>query len=247
MNEAIEAKVLGGKLHNLALEDTTIETFVNQSDQAGMASTGVLAAALGLSGQAAGMVAMSLDEMRELVVKASFDVAGERVEALLWNFPYYEGTEVQVVVDGLTASGAHMGFAVVAPTEGTGVFYPHVSAGRIAHRKRVIKWSAIAGGVISSFTYFLILITAFFAGNVRGQELSNLMSITALGAGAFFLITLIIGYRLGRRFDVFISMAEKIFLALGWKDIERIDLRKVTKQKRKPTDPPALGDTFFRY
>jgi len=42
-------------------------------------------------------------------------------------------------------------------------------------------------------------------------------------------------------------MAEKIFLALGWKDIERIDLRKVTKQKRKPTDPPALGDTFFRY
>ncbi|PPU92215.1 hypothetical protein XpopCFBP1817_12540 [Xanthomonas populi] len=55
------------------------------------------------------------------------------------------------------------------------------------------------------------------------------------------------GYRIGTKFNTFVNMAERIFWALGWKDVQHIDLRKITKRKRKPSDPPALGDTFFRY
>ncbi|AKO19115.1 putative type VI secretion system effector [Xanthomonas oryzae] len=240
-------KVLHGEIRNLSLIDTTIETFISQSDQAKMASTGAVAAALGLGGQAAGMVAMSMEEMREPVVKAIFDVDGQRVEALLWNFPYYEGTKVQVVVDGLTDNGAHMGFAVVAPAEGTGVFYPHVSAGRVAHRWNVLKWSVIAGGGASIFGFLVGAFLFFFAGGARGWGLIHSVLYLALSCLIFFLISLVIGFRMGRRFGVFVSMAERIFSALGWKDVQRINLREITKKKRKPTDPPALGDTFFRY
>nr|WP_154298252.1 hypothetical protein [Xanthomonas oryzae] len=87
----------------------------------------------------------------------------------------------------------------------------------------------------------------FFAGNVRGEQLAHFLIYSSVAVCILFLITLVIGYRMGRRFDVFVSMAERIFSALGWKDVQRINLREITKKKRKPTDPPALGDTFFRY
>ncbi|AKO19114.1 putative type VI secretion system effector [Xanthomonas oryzae] len=248
MNDQLSTvKVLRGKISKLVLEDTTIETFISHSDRERMASAGVMAAAFGLSGQAAGMVAMSMEEVREPVVKASFDLDDQHVEALLWNFPYSEGTNVQVVVDGVTDSGAHMGFAVLAPEEGTGVFYPHVSAGRAAHRFNVLKWSVIGGGGVTLFGACVGLLLFFFAGGARGEFFLQLLSVTFMGGGLFFLVSLIIGYRIGAKFNIFVNMAERIFSALGWKDVQHIDLRKITKRKRKPSDPPALGDTFFRY
>ncbi|AJQ83522.1 hypothetical protein AZ54_13670 [Xanthomonas oryzae pv. oryzae PXO86] len=42
-------------------------------------------------------------------------------------------------------------------------------------------------------------------------------------------------------------MAEPIFTLLGWNDVRNVDLRKITKAKKKPTDPPAMGDSYFRY
>ncbi|UXW14504.1 hypothetical protein IXO221_009165 [Xanthomonas oryzae pv. oryzae] len=56
-----------------------------------------------------------------------------------------------------------------------------------------------------------------------------------------------LGYRIGRRFSSFIEMAEPIFISLGWTDVKNINLREITKLKRKPTDPPAMGDSYFRY
>ncbi|QBN96817.1 hypothetical protein BRL94_19670 [Xanthomonas oryzae pv. oryzae] len=54
-------------------------------------------------------------------------------------------------------------------------------------------------------------------------------------------------YNIGSRFTPFIEMAEPIFTLLGWKDVKNINLRKITKEKKKPTDPPAMGDSYFRY
>ncbi|MGX8283777.1 hypothetical protein [Xanthomonas oryzae] len=60
----LQAQVLSGRLSNVKLRNATAEVFFRQDDSEGMAATGVVAAALGLSGAAAGMVAMSLDERR---------------------------------------------------------------------------------------------------------------------------------------------------------------------------------------
>ncbi|RBC29120.1 hypothetical protein BRM89_23705, partial [Xanthomonas oryzae pv. oryzae] len=34
---------------------------------------------------------------------------------------------------------------------------------------------------------------------------------------------------------------------LEWENVKNINLRKITKEKKKPTDPPAMGDSYFRY
>ncbi|RBB96746.1 hypothetical protein BRO03_12260, partial [Xanthomonas oryzae pv. oryzae] len=35
--------------------------------------------------------------------------------------------------------------------------------------------------------------------------------------------------------------------SLEWENVKNINLRKITKEKKKPTDPPAMGDSYFRY
>ncbi|MGX8280283.1 hypothetical protein ACWM4H_00030 [Xanthomonas oryzae pv. oryzae] len=70
--------------------NTTAEVFFRDNDREGMAATGAIAAALGLSGTAAGMVASSMDEMKEPVCKVNFDLNEMHVQALLWNWPFRE-------------------------------------------------------------------------------------------------------------------------------------------------------------
>jgi len=53
--------------------------------------------------------------------------------------------------------------------------------------------------------------------------------------------------RIGSRFTRYARMADSIFKSLGWPKAQRINLRRITKQKRQPGDHPALGDTYFRY
>ncbi|MGX8285542.1 putative type VI secretion system effector [Xanthomonas oryzae] len=79
--------------------NTTAEVFFRAGDREGMAATGAAAAALGLSGAAAGMVAMSMEEMSEPVSQVSFELDGILVNALLWNWPFKEGDEVKAVVE----------------------------------------------------------------------------------------------------------------------------------------------------
>jgi hypothetical protein len=38
-----------------------------------------------------------------------------------------------------------------------------------------------------------------------------------------------------------------IFKALEWADVKNIDLRALEKGAKRSEDPPALGDSYFRY
>ncbi|WP_428949480.1 hypothetical protein ACQR52_12040 [Xanthomonas oryzae pv. oryzicola] len=79
------------------------------------------------------------------------------------------------------------------------------------------------------------------------QIVSRICGALFRGSLGVFAIFLWVGYSIGKRFLPFIEMAEPIFKLLGWKDIGNINLRKITKEKKKPTDPPAMGDSYFRY
>ena len=235
-------QVISGTIRNLSVENITAEVFFRQGDREGMAATGALAAAMGLSGMAAGMVSMSAEETREPVTKVSFDLDGKLVEALLWNWPFKEGDQVQVVVEPL--GDKFIGFAVLDPQERIIVLYPHVSSGNIAHWKVVIKIASITGGIMNFILCCLVLLGDF---SVNGGSVKGIIKILGLVGGAGILLYAWLGYRIGRRFLIFTKMAEKIFLALGWKNVRNINLRKITKSKRKPSDPPAMGDSYFRY
>lgn len=94
-----QAQVLSGILENVKIKNTTAEVFFRRDDSERIAATGVVAAALGLSGAAAGMAAMSMDEAKEPVCQVSFDLGDKHVEGMLWDWPFKEGDEVQVVVE----------------------------------------------------------------------------------------------------------------------------------------------------
>ncbi|AXQ08857.1 putative type VI secretion system effector [Xanthomonas oryzae] len=242
-HEKSDACIITGTLSNVKLENTTAEIFFSASDQGGMAATGAVAAALGLSGAAAGMVAMSMEEMKEPVSKVSFDVGGRHVEALLWNWPFKEGDEVQVVAEP-TKGGGYIGFAVLDPKEKIIVLYPHVSAGGRAHWKNVFKISSMVTSVI------IFLMLAFMVVAYTFSKEMKFEAVYIVGGGASLIMLAIatwVSYRIGNRFTPFIEMAEPIFTLLGWKDVKNINLRKITKGKMKPTDPPAMGDNYFRY
>ncbi|WP_434031761.1 putative type VI secretion system effector [[Pseudomonas] boreopolis] len=135
-----------------------------------MAATGALAAAMGLSGMAAGMAAMSVEEMSEPVTKASFDLDGKHVDALLWNWPFKEGDEIQVVAEP-TNDGRYTGFAVLDPKERIIVLYPHVSAGSKVHWKSVSKISLLSGGI---GVFITLIILAALETSMGGNAFDNL-------------------------------------------------------------------------
>ena len=235
-------QVISGTIRNLSVENITAEVFFRQGDREGMAATGALAAAMGLSGMAAGMVAMSAEETREPVTKVSFDLDGKAVEALLWNWPFKEGDQVEVVAE--LSADKFIGFAVLDSKEKIIVLYPHLSAGNLAHWKGVIKISFITGVVATLIMCALLGFGNFY---IYGWNINGFIEIIGIGVLAGVCVFSWLGYRIGRRFTLFTKMAERIFTALGWNNVSNINLRKITKSKRKPSDPPAMGDSYFRY
>nr|WP_242841049.1 putative type VI secretion system effector [Xanthomonas oryzae] len=160
------ARVLSGTLSNVKVKNTTAEIFFRAGDREEMASTGVVAAAMGLSGAAAGMVAMSMEEISEPVCQVSFEIEGKHVEALLWNWPFKDGDEVQAVVEP-APGGGYTGFAVADAAEKIIVLYPHVSAGLSAHWRRVAKFAFLAAlGVNAVMT---VLLLAIYASTENGK------------------------------------------------------------------------------
>ncbi|HEL3814851.1 MAG: hypothetical protein KH046_15640 [Stenotrophomonas maltophilia] len=56
-----------------------------------------------------------------------------------------------------------------------------------------------------------------------------------------------VGISIGYRFHRFARLADGIFGSLGWGDSKNVNLRRITKLRKSPSDPAALGDTYFRY
>ena len=241
-NNEAEFKLLNGTIRDLVLKTTTIEFLFSGADQPKMAGAGSLAAALGLSGIAAGMATMSSEEIREPVTNATFYLNDIKVMALLWAFPFKEGDDVQVVAE--PSEGYYIGFAVLNPKEKIIALYPHVSAGSKAHWKNVIKLSSVVGGAAAIFGGTMGLLSLAAVGD---EPLSKSLPFVGLCMIAVMCLFFLIGCRIGRRFIKFTKMAERIFLSLGWKNVGDINLRKITKIKIKPEDSHLIGDRCFRY
>uniref|UniRef100_UPI003D9FF261 putative type VI secretion system effector n=1 Tax=Xanthomonas oryzae TaxID=347 RepID=UPI003D9FF261 len=124
------------------------------------------------------------------------------------------------------------------------VLYPHVSAGTAAHWKNVAKYVAYAAIILN---LVLVLFLSLLYVTTDDGSLEFLLKAGGMTMLCVLALCAWVGYRLGNRFTPFIEMAEPIFTLLGWKDVKNINLRKITKEKKKPTDPPAMGDSYFRY
>ena len=235
-------RVLSGVMHNLKVEITTIDSFHGEELRQRTALVGTLSAAAGLSGLAAGMVAMSMDEVREEAFALTFELGGEVVRAVLWGNPFQEGDEVQVVAE--EADGYMRAFAVLRPSDRIIALFPHVVSGRSAHNQTTIRgllWMSVVVAIAA-----VVLLTFFWAIG-GGGEVGMLMVIIGFVIFGGIAIFSLIGWSVSRKYLPFVMMAEIIFTSLGWKDVDKINLRKMTMESIRPEDPPALGPFYFRY
>jgi hypothetical protein len=235
-------EVIHGKASNATVEGVLVNTLGRTGDREGMAATGVIAAAMGLSGAAAHMAASSMEEMEEPVAKVSFELSGQPVEGLLWRWPFKEGDQL-TAIGNRVPGGGFVALAVMNEADRIITLYPHVSAGRHAHWWRVFRYSFSVSVLAIFVALAFICITLLPMGDSEAKQLRVIALGSLTGFGFFGWI----GYSLGRRFTPYTRMAEAVFTAIGWSDVKWVNLRADVKKLREPGDPPALGDSYFRY
>ena len=235
-------RVLVGTMRSLKVEVTTVDAFQGEELQKRSALAGTLAAAAGLSGLAAGMVAMSMEEMREEAFALTFQLGDEEVRAVLWGNPFQDGDEVEVVAE--EADGYMRAFAVLRPRDRIIALFPHVVSGRSAHIKTTIRgllWMSLAVVIVTN------VVLAFFWVLGGGGDLPMLIVTIGVVILAVVAIFSLIGWNVSRKYLPFVKMAEIVFTSVGWKNPEEINLRKKTMISIRPDDPSALGPFYFRY
>ena len=232
--------LLKGGLHNVVVADIELDLIFSSADRNSAAATGVAAAAMGLSGLAAGALDAALADEKLPMKKVCFELDGKKVHALLWDFPFKDGDIVEVVAE--RDEGGYRAFAVACPANRIIAVYPYSTSGVLAHLINSAR-------IFSYFCIFVIVpfcLLIFFVFPPGRDGASLLDFILAVGAVSVVFFG-VIAANLSRKLFPFSRMAERIFTTLGFADVRRVNLRRLTKKLRRPDDPPALGDTYFRY
>ncbi|PPV04057.1 putative membrane protein [Xanthomonas bromi] len=231
-NSNAHFKVLSGTLRNVIVTNTTSETLFREGEgERDEMATACLAA-------------MPMEDKSEPVCQVSFELDGKNVVALLWNWPFKEGDEVKAVVEPVKGFG-YIAFAVLDTKENIIVLYPHVSMGRgRAHWVHVYKKAIIRTCSINLWAFMAVFVLYWL---VDTAEFKKLLIAGLIWFLVIFIMCVRFGYKSGYRFTPFVEMAENIFTALGWRDVRDINLQNTTKAKKKPNDPPAMGESYFRY
>jgi hypothetical protein len=63
----------------------------------------------------------------------------------------------------------------------------------------------------------------------------------------FFVMVGLIAFRISRMYMDSVFMAEAIFRTFGWQDVEKIDLRKTSRENPGQYKIPGFGEHYFRY
>ena len=209
------------------------------SDQTGMGMVAIAAAALGQAGAASGLLVQSSD-VEEAAYQVSFTLDGKPASGWLWFAPFGNGDEVDVAARW---QGDHYEvMAMVRPSERTVALYPHLSRGRKAHWKAVWKiwfWgvTVFGGGATALIVAGALILDGFD---------KVILYVGALMICVFYVFFAFPALQIGFQRMKFVKVAERAFRALGWKDVENINLVKSSKPRR-PDDPPELGTFYFRY
>ena len=227
-------------LSDLRVERGHASFVFTPTDQTGMGMVAVAAATLGQAGAASGLLVQSSD-LEEAAYRVSFTLDGKPASGWLWFAPFRNGDEVDVVARW---QGDHYEvMAMARPSDRTVALYPHLSRGRKAHWKAVWKiwfWGmTIFGG---GAAFLGVFITSIINKEFEIDFL-YVMSVVLLGGYIFFVLPAL---QIGSQRMKFVKVAERAFRALGWKDVENINLVKSSKPRRSD-DPPELGTFYFRY
>lgn len=204
-------------------------------------TTATAASAMNTGASGMGLLGMvgNADEQADWV---EFELDGNQVQGWLWMMPMHNGDIVEVVAE-LTEKNRYVAYAVKRDADKLLAVYPHATAGRKAHYRKSAKawlWCALLASLISTFLFVM-----------QGQSNDLLNNHTCLYLANLFALSVpfsaVIAFRVSRKLMGFVWLAEVIFRAFGWPNVENIDLRQTSKENRREDKLPDFGHLYFRY
>jgi hypothetical protein len=243
--ETSPTRLLNGHIQNLRKTRRHQDFFFTAADRAKMGATAIAAGLAGLGGVATGLSGMSMDTTEEADL-LEFELDGMPVRAWVWRSVFNEGDEVEVVAE--QAETHWQGYGLYRVVDEIVALHPHCSRGRYAHYR--------AAFMIYLKCMIPLLIAAFGMVFIAGYSTDGSKSLMVLwsalptlmvGALAASAIYGVIAYRVTRKMMGFVKLAEGIFEGFGWRNVKSIDLPAITRKRKKPGEPAALGVLYFRY
>ncbi|MEX3958337.1 putative type VI secretion system effector [Trinickia sp. EG282A] len=237
----ISTVLLCGRIANLQRSRRSHDFVLSQAQQWQVSVTGLGAAAMGMGAAGIGLINMAAnsDEEADWV---EFELDGKHIEGWLWMMPMRNGDKVEVVAQQ-AGENQYLAFAVRRESDDLLAVYPHATAGRKAHYKnmmRIMLWTFC-------IVYPISIVAFYLAGNGFGGDPVGFFSDMTLYGAAGLIVLIAIFYRTGRKLMSFAHLAETIFRAYGWPDVEKIDLRKTSRENRRENKLPNYGNYYFRY
>jgi len=207
---------------------------------------GASAIAAGMAGMGGAGIAIATLDSSEIADYVEFTLNGETVRGWFWRFPFRDGDTVDLAAyrdgDGWTAYGGRR------DSDSLVAVYPHCFEGRRAHYRSTFRFWGIWVGGIFVFMMFMDAVLALFRG-----ELSIQGQLEAYGIYAVYLLPALLAvfgflaWRGGRKTEGFAQVAETVFKVFGWTDPGGINLRAISKQKRREGDGRDYAVRYFRY
>jgi len=216
--------------------------FISTTDQhTQIGITAIIATAMGMGAQAAGMVG-SAGNKAEKAHWLEFELDGKKIQGWVWKMPLGTGDNVEVVAEH-TGGDCYTAYGIKRVDDGLVAAYPHVVAGR-----KVLYRNSIRGWLWFSVIAFLLSMLIFVTDGGFGVllEEDTLFVMPRLFA-MWFLVVGAIAFRISRLYMESVCMAEAIFNTFGWPDVEKIDLRKTSKENPGDYKIPGFGEHYFRY
>jgi hypothetical protein len=198
----------------------------------GAALTGNSATALGV---------MRVEDPTARADWVEFSIDGKMVKGWIWSAPFGDGDVVEVVAH--PQGEMYSLVAICREKDGVVALYPHVIYGRSAYIKRLIRCAGV---------FFLVLFfvwVALLSWVMSGSYFDAMVSSMGINLAAIIFTVATVGawarYITMRSFCV---MAEKIFDALGWENVKKINLKKTSKLKAVPLDKQneEYGEYYFK-
>ena len=216
--------------------------FISAKDQhKQIGITAIVATAMGMGSQAAGMVG-SAGNRAEKAHWLEFELEGKKIQGWVWKMPLGTGDNVEVVAEH-TGGNCYTAYAIRRIDDGLVAAYPHVIAGRkVLYRNSVRGWLWFS--IIAFLLFMLFFVIEMGLGVLFEKDTWNFMKLWFV---VCFVMVGLIAFRISRMYMDSVFMAEAIFRTFGWQDVEKIDLRKTSRENPGQYKIPGFGEHYFRY
>jgi hypothetical protein len=233
--------LLKGKISKLRCY-TREHDFISTTDQhTQIGITAIIATAMGMGAQAAGMVG-SAGNKAEKAHWLEFELNGKKIQGWVWVMPLGTGDNVEVVAEH-TGGLCYTVYAIRRVDDGLVAAYPHVIAGRkVLYRNSVRCWLWFS--VIATLLFMFFFVMEMGWGILFEKDMWDFIKELMV---VFFVAIGLIAFRISRMYMESVFMAEAIFRIFGWPDVEKIDLRKTSKENPGEYKILGFGERYFRY